>query len=140
MHLCFYFYFLLSFFTIVFIYLFLTVLSLHGSSLVVVHGLLLACCSLVVEHGLSGVEASVVVACGLRSCNSWALEHRLNCGQWAWLLLGMWVLPELNSCLLHSQVDSLPLSHQRSPGHSFKIPFASLCYSSIRTMIILVLL
>ena len=129
------------FFTTVFIYLFLTVLSLHGCSLVVVHGLLLACCSLVVEHGLSGMEASVVVACGLRSCNSWAPEHRLNsCGQWAWLLLGMWALPELNSCLLHSQVDSLPLSHQRSPGHSFNIPFASLCYSSIRTVIILVLL
>ena len=29
------------------------------------------------------------------SCNSQALEHRLkSCGSWAWLLCGMWDLPE----------------------------------------------
>jgi len=33
------------------------------------------------------------VACGLDSCGSRALEHRLNsCGQWAELLWGMWDL------------------------------------------------
>ena len=41
-----------------------------------------------------GTWASVVVACGLSSCVSWALEHRLSsCGTWAQLLCGMWDLP-----------------------------------------------
>ena len=31
------------------------------------------------EHGLEGVQASVVAACGLSSCDSWALEHGLSC-------------------------------------------------------------
>jgi len=32
--------------------------------------------------------------CGLGSCGSWALEHRLNsCGTWAQLLHGMWDPP-----------------------------------------------
>ena len=31
-----------------------------------------------------GVRASVVAACGLSSCSTWALEHRLSsCGAWA---------------------------------------------------------
>ena len=42
-----------------------------------------------------GTWASVVAACGLSSCGSQALEPRLSsCGAWAWLLLGMWDLPE----------------------------------------------
>ena len=41
-----------------------------------------------------GMQASVVVACGLGSCGSQALEHRLSsCGAWAWLSHGMWDLP-----------------------------------------------
>ena len=41
-----------------------------------------------------GARASVVVACGLSSCGSRALEHRLSsCGAWASLLCGMWDLP-----------------------------------------------
>ena len=33
-------------------------------------------------------------ACGLSSCGSWTLEHRLSsCGKWAWLPHGMWDLP-----------------------------------------------
>ena len=37
-----------------------------------------------------GVWASVVAACGLSSCGSWALEHKLSsCGAWASLLRGM---------------------------------------------------
>ena len=37
----------------------------------------------VAEHGLCGARASVVAARGLRSCGSWALEHRLrSCGAW----------------------------------------------------------
>ena len=38
--------------------------------------------------------ATVVAARGLRSCNSWALESRLNsCGTRAYFLLSMWDLP-----------------------------------------------
>ena len=58
------------------------------------------------------------VACGLTSCDSWALEYRLNsCGTWAQLLRGMWNLPTWgsNPCLLHWQADSLPQSHQGTP-------------------------
>ena len=41
-----------------------------------------------------GSQASVVVAHGLSSCDSRALEHRLNnCGSWALLLCSMWNLP-----------------------------------------------
>ena len=52
------------------------------ATLVVVCGLLIAVASLV-EHGFQGAWLSVVVAQGLRSCSSWAVEHRLNsCGAW----------------------------------------------------------
>ena len=48
------------------------------------HRLLIAVASLVVEHGLWDTRASGVVVHGLRSCESQALEHRLNsCGTWA---------------------------------------------------------
>ena len=41
-----------------------------------------------------GVRASVVAACGLSSCGSRALEHRLSiCGARALLLCGLWDLP-----------------------------------------------
>ena len=49
-----------------------------GLSLAVAPGLLIAVASLVAEHWLRGVWASVVAACGLSSCGSRALEHRLN--------------------------------------------------------------
>ena len=40
--------------------------------------------SVVVEQGLQGTQALVIAAHGLRSCSSWALEHRLNnCSAWA---------------------------------------------------------
>ena len=40
-----------------------------------------------------GAWASVVIVCGLSSCDSWALEHRLNsCGTWAQLLCSRWNL------------------------------------------------
>ena len=40
------------------------------------------------------MQASVAVACGLSSCGSWALEHRLSSGgPWAQLLHGTWDLP-----------------------------------------------
>ena len=50
----------------------------------VVSRLLTAVASLVVERGLEGSPASVVVAWGLCSCDSQALDHRLNSyGIWA---------------------------------------------------------
>ena len=52
-----------------------------GSSLIVVHGLLIVVASLGAEHGLSGVQTLVAEACGLSGCGSPALEHVLNsCG------------------------------------------------------------
>ena len=81
-----------------FIYLFLAVLGLRchagfslvvesrGYSLVAMHKLLFAV-AFVVEHGLECAWASVIVARELSSCDSWALEHRLNsCGTWVYLL------------------------------------------------------
>ena len=61
-------------------------------SLGAVLGLLVAEASLV-EHGLQGLWAPALVACGLSSCVSQALEHRLSsCGAWAWLVPDRWVL------------------------------------------------
>ena len=95
--------------------------SKWGLLLVAVHGLLIVVASLVAEHGLQHADfsscstqaqqlqhmgpracglqqlrlvGSVVVACGLSSCGSRALEHRLSsCGAWAQLLRSMWNLP-----------------------------------------------
>ena len=62
-----------------------------GYSLASVHGLLVVA-SLMVQ-GLQGTQASAVAACGLSSCGSWALEHRLkSCGVWTWFLCSMWDL------------------------------------------------
>ena len=50
------------------------------------------------------MQALVVVACGLTSCGSWALGHRVSsCGAWTQLFYGMWDPPERGSnlCLLH---------------------------------------
>ena len=68
-------------------------------TLIAVWKLLIVVASLAAEHQLEGVPASVAVA------------HRLKLLQDKWDLLG----PGLNSCLLHWQADSLPLSHQGSP-------------------------
>ena len=63
-------------------YMGFSLVAANGSySLIVVHGLLIMVASLVAEHGLKGSQASVAAACGLSSCGSQALEHRLNsCG------------------------------------------------------------
>ena len=66
---------------------------------VVVRGLLIAVAPLV-AGGFSccraralGTWALVVVACGLSSCDVWALERKLSsCGARAYLLRGMWDL------------------------------------------------
>ena len=89
--------------------------------LVAVHRLLISVAFLA-EHGLSGLWALVFVACRLSSCDSHALDHGLSSrGSGAWLLWGMWDLPgsEIEPCVLHWQVDPLPLSHEGSPRHLF---------------------
>ena len=53
-------------------------------ALVAEHRLHTVAASLVTEHGLQNSQVSVAVACGLSSCSSLTLEHRLNsCGTWA---------------------------------------------------------
>ena len=64
-----------------------------GYSLVAVHEFLISVLSLIVELGLQSVRASVVAARGLRSCDSWPLEHRLStCYSRASLSCSMWDL------------------------------------------------
>lgn len=66
----------------------------RGYAIVVVSGLLTVVACLFTVHGLQGTWASLLAACGLSSCGSQALWHRLNsCGTWAQLLLGIWDLP-----------------------------------------------
>ena len=73
-------------------YLFLAcwviVVEVGGSSLVAVRGPLVAGAALVMERGLWGAQTSVVAACGLSSCDSQALEHRLtSSGTWPYVAL-----------------------------------------------------
>ena len=89
--------------------------SCRGHSLAAVHGLLTAVASLVSEQGLRGSWTSEVAARGLGSCGSQSLEHRLNGSGISCPSTGG-ILPDQgsNPCLLHWQVDSLPLSHQQN--------------------------
>ena len=75
---------------------------------VAVRGLLIAVASLAAEHGFWGMQASVVSAPGIGSA---VVVHRLSCSAACEIFLDQ----ALNPCLLHWQVDSLPLSHQGSP-------------------------
>ena len=64
-----------------------------------------------------GVKATIVATHELRSCGSWAPEqvavvHRLSCS----VASGIFPDQRSNPCLLHWQMDSLPLSHQGSLG------------------------
>ena len=53
-------------------------------SLRAMRGLLAAVVFLLVEHELEGVWTAVIVVCGLSSCGSQSLEHRLSsCGSGA---------------------------------------------------------
>ena len=65
-------------------------------------------------------QTSIVVACGLSSCDSWSLEHKLTIvahGLSCFAACGIFRDWALNLCLLHWQADSLSLSHQGSPQH-----------------------
>ena len=106
-----------------------------GYPLVAVCWLLIAPASLVAEHRLLGTQASVASACGLSSCSSRALQprgstavaHGLSCSTASGASRGSGILPDQgsNPCLLHWQVDSLPLSHQGSP---LSYTFNETCY------------
>ena len=79
---------------------------------------LIAEVSLAAELRLQGARASVLVARGLRSCSSWAPEHRLSsCSTWSSCstACGIFLDQGLTPCLLHWQADSLPLNHQGAP-------------------------
>ena len=94
-----------------------------GLSLAVVLELLIVVASLVAEHGLENARVSVVAVCGLSSCRSWSLEHRLSsCGAWAYFSTVCGILPEqgLNLCALHWQADFLTTGSSGKPlNHSF---------------------
>ena len=84
---------------------------------VVGHRFLIAVASLIVGHRLCGSRASIVAVCRLSNCTSWTLEHRFSSyGTGAYPTARGIVLDQGSKpCLLHWQVDSLPLSHHRSP-------------------------
>ena len=64
------------------------VFTVAQATLAVVRGLLR------LQSRLLGAQASVALPIGLSSCDSWALEHRLNSGSaWASLLHNTWDLP-----------------------------------------------
>ena len=100
-----------------------------GLLFVVVRRLPIAATSLAVALRLQDMQDPVAAACGLRSCDSRALEHRLSS-----VVHGLScstacvILPDqgLDPFLLHWQVDSLPLSHQGSPGIFLKLII--ICY------------
>ena len=97
------------------IYLFLAVLGLcccmdfslvaesGSNSLVIVCRLLIVMASLV-KHGLRNTDSRVVA-------------HRFGCS----IACGVFPDQGSNTCLLHCQLNSLPLSHQGSPGLTFLI-------------------
>ena len=110
------------------IYLILTVLGLHccsGFSLVATSPQRLPFCGsvqashrggFIVEHRLQGAQASMPAACGFSTCGSqavkcWVSSCALSCSA----ACGIFLDQGSNLCLLHWQVDSLPLSHQGSP-------------------------
>ena len=65
-----------------------------------------------------GCRASVVAIPGLSSTGSIVVAHRLSCS----MECGIFLDQGSNLCLLHWQVDSLPLDHQGSPACSLLGP------------------
>ena len=114
--------------------------SVRGLSLVVEHGLLVVAASLVVGHRLWSLPASVVAVCGLSSCASRALEHRINsCGTQASLLQGMWNLPRPGIKPMSPTVAGkfLTTKQQGSPGTFFKEKASSLDWLDFSSIMVL---
>ena len=116
-----------------FIYLFMSVLSLPCCtcfSLAVAsrgYTLVVGCRLLSLQSTALGQVGFSKGIRGHSGCSSWAPEHRIyRYGAWTQLLCadcGIFPDQDSNPCLLHRQVDSLPLSHQGSPCNVFWIPF-----------------
>ena len=88
----------------------------RGCSLAAVPGLLIAQAACRLQE--LWLRGSVVAAPRLESTGSVVVGHRLSCPE------ACEIFPDqgLNLCLLHSQVDYLPLSHQGNPREVFKGP------------------
>ena len=88
-------------------------------------GLLIVVAFLVAENRLSGAWTSVLVGPGPRGTGSGAVAQGLSCsaargvfadhGLSCSAARGVFPDQRSNSCLLHWQADSLPLSHQGGP-------------------------
>ena len=87
-----------------------------GTTLWLVHRLLIEVASLVMEHMLWGVPASVAAAPRLQDTDLVVVVHEFS-GSMA---CGIFVDQGSNRCLLHWLEASLPLSHQGSPNFSLK--------------------
>ena len=61
------------------------------------------------------MEASVVAVPGFKNTGSVVVAHGLSCSS----ACGIFPDQRSNPCLLHWQVDSLPLSHQGSPVYIY---------------------
>ena len=95
-------------------------------SVAVVLRLVISVAFLAVEQGLKGTRAAVVTASGLNSCLVQALKHGFDiCGVGlsCSAARGIFLEQGSNSCLLHWQVDSLPLKLQGSPKAFFFVLF-----------------
>ena len=84
------------------------------------------------KHEPQGTRASVVVAPGPQSTGSIVVVHGLACS----VEHGIFPDQGSNSCLLHWQADSLPLSHQGSPwasSHSWsmRVLFCQACCKEV---------
>ena len=87
------------------------------------HCLVFSCC----RAQAPGTWVSTTAVCELSSYGSQALDHRLKSswpvGLFAPWLAGIFLERGSNPCLLHWQVDSLPLSYQGSPIILFLIDY-----------------
>ena len=79
---------------------------------------------LVTASGVFSLQWLLLLQCtgsrhmGFSSCSPWSLEHRLNsCDTLLSCSEACGIFPDqgVSLCLLHCQVDSLPLSYQGSP-------------------------
>ena len=77
---------------------------------------LVASASLVAEHGLQGTQALAVAIPRLQSTGSIVVAHGLPCST----PCGIFPDQGSNSCLLHWQVESLPLATREAPQTSLK--------------------
>ena len=103
---------------------FLSSCSERGLLFVAVRGLLTEVASFCCGARALGAQASVVVACGLSSCGSWALEHRLSsCGARAYLLRSMWDPPgpglePVSPAFAGGFLTTAPPGKSQNPKHS----------------------